>query len=124
MIVEVSSKRMSISPPSMDLINLYTGRLDRYFRRIYSVRWMLEPFQKSVTATLDVHARSGNYRASADGATVREVLVSACDLVERQRRHRKKSFKRSRHAASTQSRENQQNGKPVNDEVVAENFGV
>jgi ribosome-associated translation inhibitor RaiA len=96
MIVEISAKDLTISAASKRLIAKYDEQLQKYFRRIYSVKWSFEATRPFIEANLSVHAHSGDYRASASGMTIREVVVMARDKVERQRRRRKRIVVRAR----------------------------
>lgn len=96
MIIEISSKNLAISPGSRKLIAAYNLDLKRYFKKIFSVRWSFETVRKSIEAHLLVHAYSGQYRAKVLGTTIREVLIGACDIVEKQRRRRKRMTERLR----------------------------
>jgi ribosomal subunit interface protein len=96
MIIEISARNLTISPASRKLIAAYNSQLTKYFKRIYSIRWVFETVRTGVKARLQIHAFSGNYRAGAGGKTMREVIVSACDSIEKQRRRRKRISERAR----------------------------
>lgn len=101
MIFEISAKNMTLSTASQNLIAAYVQRMRRYFRRIYAIRWSFEQVRPFITAHLFVHARSGAYRASTRGETIREILVTTCDKIEKQRRRRKRQGERARRRNSS-----------------------
>lgn len=96
MIIEISSKNLTISPGSRKLVAAYNLTLKKFFKRIYSIRWSFEAIRSGIESHLRVHAYSGQYLATANGKTIREVLAEACDTVERQRRRRKQIAERAR----------------------------
>lgn len=101
--IEISAKNMTISPASQDLIARYVQQLRKYFRRIYTIRWSFETVQPLIKTYLFIHAHSGDYRASASGMTIRELLAGACRRIERQRRRRKRMAERTRRRNSLKS---------------------
>lgn len=98
MIIEVTSRNHTLTPYAHSMISGYTLQLERFFKRLYRVRWILEKGKDGLSARLDVHAQSGQYRASSPGVSVREAVHGAADLVERQRRRRKRITQKLRRA--------------------------
>jgi len=102
MIVAVTAKNLTISPASRRLIVACDQHLRRYFKRIFSINWSFETEQQHLEAHLFVHARSGDYFASAVGETFREVVAAASKIIESQRRRRKKIANRQRRPKAIQ----------------------
>lgn len=124
MIIEISARNLTISPASRKQIAAYNLLLAKYFKRIHSIRWVFEIIGKGVGTRLQIHAFSGDYRASASGKTIREALVTACDSVERQRRRRKRILERSRRATGKVTSKSGKTFHPKNKTLSPEDFGV
>jgi ribosomal subunit interface protein len=104
MIMEITSKNITISPSSRKLIENYNHRLGRYFRRIYSIRWIFKVFKNGIQAWLQIHSHSGDYSAHVSGATIRSVLVAAGERIEKQRRRQKRISARSQRHLSDRTK--------------------
>jgi ribosome-associated translation inhibitor RaiA len=124
MIIEVFSKNLTISPGSRNLVAAYNLSLKKYFKRIYSIRWSFEAVKKTIETRLYVHAYSGEYRATATGSTIREVLVTACDTVERQRRRRKRIIESARRKSTRKPADSSKTRNHQKKLLTPEDFGV
>jgi ribosomal subunit interface protein len=96
MSIVITAKHVNLSRSSKDVIAEYLDHMKRYFRRVYSIRLTLEGAAIEIRTSLQVHARSGDYRTTVTGSTIRDVMINACENIERQRRRRKRMVRRSR----------------------------
>lgn len=124
MIIEISSKNLAIEPGPRRQIGAYNLVLKKYFKRIYSIRWSFEAIRKNIEGHLFVHAYSGQYRATGNGTTIREVLVEACDTVERQRRRRKRIAESTRRRTIRKPKHSTGSAGGRGKQSSSEDFGV
>jgi ribosome-associated translation inhibitor RaiA len=94
--MSITSRHMTLSQTSRRLVALRLAHLTRYFRKISRIWLTVEPANEEVRTNLQIHARSGYYRATVVGPTIGDVVTSACDMVARQRRIHKRVLERTR----------------------------
>ncbi|GEM_PF-6006293 len=88
----ITVRHTTLSAYSKRLIARTTEHLEKFFRRVTRIEWVVDRVRGKVEVRLQVHARSGLYNARCRAERVSEAIHEAADTVERQRRRRKESL--------------------------------
>ena len=86
---KITARHIPLSRYTRDLVNKVTEHLERFFRSLARVEWVLQPLYDEIEVRLRIHARSGIYHAHSSHKHIGEAVRAAAEAVERQRRRRK-----------------------------------
>jgi ribosome-associated translation inhibitor RaiA len=100
MVIHVVYHGFSPTPTVKRCLDAGRADIEKLFRSLVSVEWALDSEGSETEVACRVHARSGYYRASAQGHDFAQAIREVVDRLRAQRRHRKDAQKRRRRAVT------------------------
>jgi ribosome-associated translation inhibitor RaiA len=92
MVIHVVYHGFSPTPTIKRCLDAGRADIEKLFRSLVSVEWALEPEGSETEVACRVHARSGYYRASAQGHDVAQTIHAVVQRLRAQRRRRKNAL--------------------------------
>jgi ribosome-associated translation inhibitor RaiA len=96
MVIHVVYHGFSPTPTVKRCLDAGRADIEKLFRSLVSVEWALESEGSETEVACRVHARSGYYRASAQGHDVAQAIHDVVHRLRAQRRRRKDALERRR----------------------------